>query len=363
MILSLLFPEPFSITLASFRMAFEQPVFPGKLIMWGLFMLSLVSWGVIVSKAFSLRRFRNSDIQFTKRLRRSHTTLEVFEDGWNDSDSLHYDIYLAGAKEAAFQLLGSREPRPAMDTQIKKAGKLTYRQIESLRSAFKRGLAGASARLEIGLPVLRIAALVAPLIGLTGMIWMLMRGFDAAKNFEEIAPWVSGSLCYLVVSMFVCIPGVVALLIFRASGNERKRELNDFTVEITRLFERSFAAPEYPVPTRPQLQQQPPQSGVQQQVPQQQEIFSAAPATAPPTTDPNHPAGNSDQLAQGIDDPEVSVPVGKKEYHSIRKAFESMSHKKSPKETPPPIPKKEVPINPIAEQATKLQRAMEGQAG
>lgn len=320
-----LFPASFSITVATLRLALDQPILPGKLILWTLLMLSLVSWAVLVSKAMSFRRFRKSDIRFTKRLRRSRATLEVFEEGWKDSNSLHHDIYLTGAKEAAFQLLGSRTPDPAIHNRIKKAGKLSRRQIESLNAAIKRGLEAASARLEIGLSLLRITAVTAPLIGLTGMVWMLMRGFDVAKTFEEIAPWVSGSLTYLVFSLMVSIPAIIGLLVFRAAGKDRKRELSDYTVEITRLFERSFAASESTL------------------VPQQ----------------------STEEV--GVDDEPASaksrvpdVVARKKEYHSIREtAEEGVTIFGSPNESVKNTFKSqgEIPINPIAQQASTMQHA------
>lgn len=301
-------------------MAIEQPIMPGKLILWTLLMLSLVTWAVIVSKVMSFRRFRKSDIIFTKRLRSSRATLEVFEEGWEDANSLHHDIYLRGAKEVAFQLLGSREADSSIHNRIKKAGKLSRRQIDSMQAAFNRGLEVASSRLEIGLSVLRITSIAAPLIGLMGMVWMLMRGFDAAKTFEEVSPWVSGSLFYLAFSLMVSIPALVGFLVFRSVEKDRKRELNSFTVEIIRLFERSFAAPE--------------------SVPQQM------PEKAMETEEGEFPV----QLKEN----------GKKEFHSIRKVLERDAENFASQTARPENFHKsqsDVPINPIAQQASTMQHS------
>ena len=308
--LPVLFTGSISLSIASLRMAMDQPVMPGKLILWTLLMLSLVSWAVIVSKIMSFRRFRKSDILFTKRLRSSRATLELFEEGWEDPNSLHHEIYLNGARETAFQLLGSREPDPSIHNRIKKAGKLSGKQIESIRRAFQRGLRSTSRRLEVGLSVLRITAIAAPLIGILGMVWMLMRGFDAAKTFEEVSPWISGSLFYLAFALLVCIPAFIGLLVFRAVLKDRKQELSDYTGEITRLFERSFAEPKKTLP-------------------------------------PNAPQDDTNAASE--------QNPARKEFHSIRKAMEKEAAKLPPQDLEAMTvlkPQNEVLINPIARQTS-----------
>ena len=93
----------------SVQSALDQPVFPGKVAMWLLFMLSIVSWVMIISKGLNLRGTRIRDLRFGKKLRASRATLEVFEDGWKIDGSGHYQIYVSGARETVFQLLGFRE--------------------------------------------------------------------------------------------------------------------------------------------------------------------------------------------------------------------------------------------------------------
>jgi len=305
-------------------MALNQPVLPGKLILWTLLMISLVSWSILISKGLSLRAFRRSDLLFTRRLRRSRTTLEVFEEGWKDLNSLHHEIYLEGAKVAAFLLLGSKEPQGAIQNRARKGRKLSKEQLETITLAFHRGLEMAAQRLEIGLPALRISAVAAPLIGLTGTIWMLMRGFDAANTFEEIAPWVSGSLSYLVFSLLVSIPAAIGFLFFRAAGRERRRELNKFACEITRLFERTFS-------------------------------------TAGLSSASDHSAGSSGDKVDREEKLYEGAPPAEKEYHSVRSALAN----KSDQMAAPEIElrsfhcsSEEDFINPIARQAsTTMQPA------
>lgn len=227
--------------LGSIRATLDQPVFPGKVLVWLLFMLSIVGWVMIISKALQLAKMKRVDRLFTERLRKSKTTLEVFEEGWDDDVSLKYVIYLSGAREAAFQLLGSREPQEMMQRRIKEAGKLAGRQLDFLRMAFQTGYRAAVGRLQSGIEGFRLLAAASILTGTFGLVWTLMTGFDQAKEFAEIAPMVGSALGYFALALIVASPAVLARIGFQAAVRRRKQELERFRDDINRLFERSFA--------------------------------------------------------------------------------------------------------------------------
>ncbi|MEX2580169.1 MAG: hypothetical protein WD342_14010 [Verrucomicrobiales bacterium] len=228
----------------SIQTALEQPAFPGKIVIWLLFMLSIVSWVMIVSKAMHLAKMRRVDRRFSHRLRQSRTTLEVFEEGWDDPRSLQHLIYLAGAREAAYQLLGSREPQKEMQDRIRKAPKLAARQLDFLNLAFRSGYRTALLKLSSGIAGFRFVAAGALLLGSLGMVWTLMRGFDQASNFAEIAPMVGGALGFLAIALMVAAPAILARIAFDIHIRRRKVELTKFRDDVARLFERSYAAPE-----------------------------------------------------------------------------------------------------------------------
>lgn len=239
--------------LGSIRATLDQPVFPGKILVWLLFMLSIIGWVMIISKIVQLTKIKRVDRLFTERLRKSKTTLEVFEEGWSDELSLKHVIYQSGAREAAYQLLGSREPQEMMQRRIKQAGKLAGRQLDFLKLAFHTGFRAAVGRLQSGIEGLRLLTAAALLTGTFGLVWTLMSGFDKAKEFSEIAPMVGGALGYFTLSILVAAPAILARIGFQATVRMRKQELDRFRDDINRLFERSFAEIESPVrPTVPE---------------------------------------------------------------------------------------------------------------
>ena len=228
-------------SLGSIQSALDQPVFPGKLVIWLLFMLSIVSWVTILSKALQLWKIRKADRDFGIRLRQSNTTLELFEAGWRDEFSLQFLIYLAGARETAFQLLGSRNPVREMHRKIQEAGKLSDQQGSFLEGAFNAGLRQATMKLRSGVAGLRFVVAFASLLGIIGCVWTLMSGFDAQQSDQPLGPVVGTALGFLAIALLVVTPAILARLAFSIHLEKRTYELEKFRDDIARLFERKFA--------------------------------------------------------------------------------------------------------------------------
>jgi biopolymer transport protein ExbB/TolQ len=332
MFLSLVLPP----VLASIRAAIDQPIFPGKVIVWLLFMLSIIGWVTILSKLAQLRRMRRADQEFTDRLRQSKTTLEVFEEGWENELALKSLIYHAGARETAFQLLGSREPQDRMQQRLRQAGKLVGRQIDFLRMAFQTGFRAASGRLQNGIEGLRLIAAAALLLGTFGLVWTLMVGFDEAREFSELAPRIGAGLGYFAISLFVAAPAVIARIALRNVVRKRKQEFERFRDDIHRLFERSFAAALDPV--RPTVAESRP-------APAENEILRservAAPAMDPvPFSPRREPEPVPSREPEG---PVTDSGEERKRYHSIR---DRLLRSEADEEASSPFR-----VNPIARQA------------
>lgn len=302
--------------MGSISHALNQSLVPGKLVMWVLFMLSIASWVVILSKATQLYRMNRAGKKFSDRLRKSKTTLEVFEGGWEDSDALQYQIYLAGAREAAYQLLGSREPTEMLQRRVKEAGRLSSRKMDYLTLAFQSGYRSALLKLESGISMLKIFGTAAFLLGIFGFVWVVMVGFDSAKTFEQMGPEVGAGLGFIVVSFLIIIPSKLARLAFGMVARNRRRQLQQFRDDISRLFERSFAFSE-----------------------SQKGATSSAANSSKQSVQPKR---RESPLSGGAD----SDPGPKKQYHSIREKLVSKSEGDG---------RESLSLNPIARQAAVLR--------
>ena len=228
---------------ASIQSALAEPVFPGKILIWLLFMLSIVSWVMIVSKLLQLRRIRRADRDFGKQLRGSRSTLELFEEGWRDEHSLHYLIYVAGARETLFQFLGTRNPMEGLQERIEEKKPLDGRQSQMVGGAFLAGYRLAIHRLGAGVVGLGFIAAAGMILGAIGGTYTLMKGFDALAPGESLPGTVMGSvLGFVLIGLLVSGPAILGKIGFQATTGRMKGEAKKFRDDIKRLFERKFAS-------------------------------------------------------------------------------------------------------------------------
>ena len=235
--------ENFTLAATGFDFALQQPFFPGKLLLWGLFMLSLLSSAIIVSKLISLYRMKQADEEFGRRFRAGRHPLQMFERNYDDSMSLKGMVYQYAAKETAFQMLGSPERDETFSARLRSSDQLTESQMTLVRDALDRGEMAASAKLKEGMPILATATLAAPFGGLLGLAWILMKTFTqhgAAGNLADVSPGVSGALAMLVVGLIVGTLSLVGHILLGSVCRERLRQVGDFRSELSRSIEYAF---------------------------------------------------------------------------------------------------------------------------
>ncbi|MCC6883452.1 MAG: MotA/TolQ/ExbB proton channel family protein [Verrucomicrobiales bacterium] len=223
--------------------AMEQDVFPVRFVMWGLFMLSLLSWAVIVSKSITLLRSRSSDAAFVSKVRVSKRPLDLYEADEEGPESPASTLYRKGAREATYHLLKGG-PAPA-DGKVKGSACLSQGQMRLIQEAFLRGEDEAALKLRSGFSILNAAYIGAPFLGLLGALWVLMSAFSSVgegADLIQLSPAVSGALGILVTAVLVATPAVFAQIILHAIGRERLKVLGDFRVGLSRWFEYGLAA-------------------------------------------------------------------------------------------------------------------------
>lgn len=230
---------------SGFDYALQQPLFPGKILLWILFMLSLLSWAVMLSKAISFYRMRRADREFNRQFRTARQPMQLFERNYSDELSMQWLVYEHGAHEAAFQMLGSPDRDATFATRMRSADGMAPTQMKAVRDAFDRGEDAAAARIRLGLPILSMAAAGAPFLGLLGLVWILMRTFSdssAAGGLSAVSPGIAGGLAVMVVALLVATPAIFGQIMIAAHGRERLRQLGGFKDEALRLMERFYVS-------------------------------------------------------------------------------------------------------------------------
>jgi biopolymer transport protein ExbB/TolQ len=173
----------------------------GKATMSLLFVLSLLSWAVIFSKALAIWRQRRA----MRRFDEAYAGLD---------DSLGLDVE-EKSYAAAPALTVYEAAKEEVDRQRSLGGRLVERNLPSLRAVLEKTVNVESVALESGTIVLAMAISGGPFIGLTGTVFGVMETFSGVAqagqaNLAAMAPGVAGALVNTIVGLVVAIPALFA---------------------------------------------------------------------------------------------------------------------------------------------------------
>ena len=193
--------------------AFTESTLEGKLILLTLFLASIFSWSVMVTKIRFLSFCKRQNDRFQELFHEDRQPLRIFESRVALHGSNIFEIYEAGADELCFQMLGSTEVDESFSSRLTSAEKISPAQMRSVQAAMERAVGESALRLESQMIVLSTAVSGAPFLGLLGTVWGVMDAFagiaaSGNANLAAMAPGISGSLITTIVSLLVAIPAM-----------------------------------------------------------------------------------------------------------------------------------------------------------
>jgi len=169
-----------------------------KTVLLILLIFSVLSWSIILSKWMSLRRARIQSGRFLRAFRKAQKLQDV--------------------------MAVSEQFKPSPLTQIASSEELT--------------------RLERRLPWLATTGAVTPFIGLFGTVWGIIDAFHSLGNanaatLRAVAPGISEALITTAAGLVAAIPAVIAYNQFTSHLREFGARMDDFSLELMNLLERS----------------------------------------------------------------------------------------------------------------------------
>ena len=225
--------------------AFTQATVEGKLVVATLFVASIFSWSVMVTKIRVVRLARTQNERFLAQFRSDRQPLRIYESKERFDGSPLYAIYRAGCKELAFHLLGSTEVDDTFWARLEIAERITPSQMGVVITAMERAVGESALRLESQMILLATAVSGAPFLGLLGTVWGVMDAFTGvaeagAPNLAAMAPGVSGALITTVTALCVAIPAMFGynFLVTRIRG--MIVEMDNFAAELASELEHKF---------------------------------------------------------------------------------------------------------------------------
>ncbi len=227
--------------------AFRESTLPGKLILGFLFLGSIFSWSVMVTKIRVIQYARRQTEAFLEQFRADRVPLRIYESGITYEGAPVFEIYHAGCQEVTFHLLGSPEVDETFHDRLEIADKISPAQLRAVSAIMERAVGEEALRLESQLVLLSTAVSGAPFLGLLGTVWGVMDTFTGVAiagkpNLAAMAPGVSGALVTTVFSLLVAIPAMFGYNFILTSLRALIVQMDNFAAELASEFEHKYVS-------------------------------------------------------------------------------------------------------------------------
>lgn len=242
--------------------AYEHLTKEGFATILALFVVSIFSWTVIITKARQLIRARKAGKKFFAAYRATRDPLELFRSKQEFDGAPAYELYATGAEEMAYHLKNN----PVQVAPVKPLGnhndngengaqtdvlarsivtKITRPGFESVQVAMERAASAEALSLERGMIILSTAVAGGPFIGLFGTVWGVMETFSGigragAASLTAMAPGVAAALLATVAGLSVAIPAMFAYNYMVTTIRAITQELDGFASEYATALEHKY---------------------------------------------------------------------------------------------------------------------------
>jgi biopolymer transport protein TolQ len=222
----------------------SSPISKGVLLILAL--LSVISWGIILYKLWTFRRFERHSSQFLDVFRRSSKFSEVQAVCKSLDDSPLVGLFQSGYAELTSQLRLASSPEGAVGSNPHgTVARPTLKSLPAVDRALMRASVVEVNKLEHRIPFLATTASMAPVIGLFGTVWGIITAFEGigqtgSTNLGVVAPGIADALVATAAGLFAAIP---AVYFYNALTNRVKlfaSEMDDFAMEFLNIVERNF---------------------------------------------------------------------------------------------------------------------------
>ncbi|MGE3277167.1 MAG: MotA/TolQ/ExbB proton channel family protein [Vicinamibacterales bacterium] len=204
-----------------------------------LLIFSVISWAIILYKAWAFQRVEKQSKTFIDVFRKSTKFSEVQAVCKSLSESPLVGLFQAGYAEINQQLrhpAGSPEgaaPRP------------TLKSLTAVDRALLRASSVEVNRLEKRVTFLATTASITPFIGLFGTVWGIMLAFQnigaqGSTDLAVVAPGIADALIATAMGLFAAIPAVYFYNHLTTKVKIFASEMDDFALEFLNICERNF---------------------------------------------------------------------------------------------------------------------------
>jgi biopolymer transport protein TolQ len=218
-----------------------------KLVLLTLAILSIVSWSIILYKAWTFGRSARQSQSFLDVFRRSNKFSEVQAVCVSLRESPLVGLFQAGYTELTAQLRQNTpaEAPPIASNPRAPANRPTLKSLTAVDRALMRASIVEVNKLERRIPFLATTASMAPFIGLFGTVWGILAAFQnigqtGSTNLAIVALPIAEALVATAAGLAAAIPAVYFYNQLTQRVKLFTSEMDDFAMEFLNIAERNF---------------------------------------------------------------------------------------------------------------------------
>ncbi len=212
-----------------------------------LFVLSIISWSIIIFKFKVVRKANKDSIIFLSRFWRNKEVSSTFIETRGLPYSPIARVFRAGYQE--FEKVKKKKMGGSNPSQVPSGAADSFGgrgiEIENISRALTRAANYETNRLEKSLSFLATTGNTAPFIGLLGTVWGIMNtfrqiGLKGSTSLVVVAPGISEALIATAAGLFVAIPAVVFYNYYINKIRILNAEMDNFAAEFLNIIARNF---------------------------------------------------------------------------------------------------------------------------
>ena len=215
-------------------------------ILAGLGLLSIWSWGIFLYKWWTFRRAARQSAQFLEVFRRSNKFSEVQAVCHSLVASPLVGLFQTGYAELTAQLRQSAPPDVSNGPNPRPApGRPTLKSLAGVDRALLRAAAVEVNKLENRVSFLATVASMAPFVGLFGTVWGIMSAFEqigvtGSTSLQAVGTPIAEALVATAAGLAAAIPAVLFYNYLTTRVKLFASEMDDFAMEFLNIAERNF---------------------------------------------------------------------------------------------------------------------------
>jgi len=204
-----------------------------QLVMLCLFLISIMSWIIIVQKWIILSDAEKEVFNFEKRFWSGMDLSQLYRDGTSKQKNTSV-IGMENLFRSGFKEFTRLRQQPGIDSDA---------VMEGSQRAMRVAMAREEKVLERHLPILSTVASVSVYLGLFGTVWGIMNTFVSLANQSQaslavVAPGIADALLATEMGLFAAIPAAIAYNRYASKVDSVMHSYMTFTDEFSSILHR-----------------------------------------------------------------------------------------------------------------------------